>query len=169
MATTEQSSLSKGYLATVVGLMLILPSASIAAARFVFASQATLWDLIGEWFLFWGVGVRLATAGLRQSLNPEFTAREIFHLSHPDSHVVVRELGFANVCMGLGAAVSLFVPSWRMCAAFVGGLYFGIAGLMHVIKKPATPNERLALASDLFIVVVVGAWFIHRLGMTGLA
>jgi hypothetical protein len=168
MATTEQASLSKGYLATVVGLMLFLPSVSILLARVAFASQAATFDLVGEWFLFWGVGVRLATAGLRQSLNPEFTAREIFHLSHSDSHVVVRELGFANICMGLAAAASLFLPSWRMCAAFVGGLYFGIAGLMHVTKKPATPNEWLALASDLFIFLVVGGWFVHEVATPGL-
>jgi hypothetical protein len=164
MSRSNHSSVSKGYLATVLGLMLLLPSASILLARFAFASQVATFDLVGEWFLFWGVGVRLATAGLRQSLNPEFTAQQIFHISNPDSHVVIRELGFANVCMGIGAAVSLFAPSWRICAAFVGGLYFGIAGVMHVIRKPATPNEWLALVSDLFIFLVIGAWFVHGVG-----
>jgi hypothetical protein len=150
-APDDDSRIGKGYLATIVVLMLVLPVVSIIVERFGFTSTLSPWELAGKWFTFWGVGVRLATAGVRQAAKPGFTARDIFHLSSPDAEVIVRELGFANICMGLGAIVSGFAPSWRMSAAFIGGLYFGIAGMMHVIKKPVTPNEKLALISDLFI------------------
>jgi hypothetical protein len=76
---------------------------------------------------------------------------------------VVRELGFANICMGLAAVISGFVPSWRMSAAFAGGLYFGIAGVMHVIKKRSTHNEWIALVSDLFVFVLVASWLVRGL------
>lgn len=63
-------------------------------------------------------------------------------------------------------SVAGFVPSWRTCAAFTGGLYFGIAGLMHLIKRPATPNEWIALVSDWLIFIVIASGVIHRVAAT---
>ena len=162
MERDSNEPVSAGYLATVLALMLILPLVSIALAR---AAQAPPdgWTLVGSWFLFLAVGVRLLTAGARQVIQPSFTAREIFHLESRDAQVIVRELGFANLCMGLAGIVSLFVPAWRPCAACTGGLYFAIAGLMHVFKRPATPNEWIALLSDLWISAVLLAWSLHQL------
>jgi hypothetical protein len=152
--------MSPGYLATVVALMGVLPLVSILVEL---SSAGSAWELAFRWFVFWGVGARLLSGGVRQVVQPSFTAREIFHLASADAEVIVRELGFANICLGLAAAISGFVPSWRMGAAFAGGLYFGIAGAMHVAKRPATPNEWIALVSDLFIFAVVAAGFVHRL------
>jgi hypothetical protein len=153
---------SPGYLATVVGLMGLLPAVSTVVERSS-AESAGTWEVAFRWFVFWGVGIRLLLAGVRQAIQPSFTAREIFRLASADAEVVVRELGFANICLGLTAAISGFVPGWRMAAALAGGLYFGIAGAMHVGKRPATPNEWIALVSDLFIFVIVAACFAHRL------
>jgi hypothetical protein len=154
--------LSLGYLAIVLGLMVILPMATYAVERSLATNVHDSWEMLFRWFIFWGIGVRLFVAGIRQIAQPSFTAREIFHLSSPDAEVVVRELGFANVCMGLAAAAAGFVASWRPCAAFTGGLYFGIAGVMHAIKRPATPNEWVALTSDLFIFGIAGAYFVRE-------
>ena len=155
--------MSIGYLATVVASTLVLPIVSIVAARSPAGSPGGWWELVFRWFVFWAIGLRLLIAGIRQAVQPSFTSREIFHLSSPDADVIVRELGFANICMGLAAVISGFVESFRPCAAFVGGLYFGIAGVMHVVKRPATPNEWIALASDLLIFLVAAACFAHRL------
>ena len=35
---------------------------------------------------------------------------------------------------------------------------------MHVVKKPATPNEWVALVSDLFIFAIVLAGLVRTLG-----
>jgi hypothetical protein len=121
--------------------MLVLPTASMPVARFAVASGAERWSLADQWFVFWAVGARLFSAGVKQVAQPGFTMRHIFHLASPDAELVVRELGFANICMGLAAAISGLVPSWRMSAAFVGGPYFGIAGLMHVVKKPSVSSK----------------------------
>jgi hypothetical protein len=152
---------SAGYLATVLVTMGVLPAASIFIERSSAGTSA--WEVAFRWFVFWGVGVRLLLAGVRQAVQPSFTAREIFHLSSPDAEVIVRELGFANICIGLTAVISGFMPEWRMGAAFAGGLYFGIAGAMHVVKRPATPNEWVALLSDVFIFAVVAICFAHRM------
>jgi hypothetical protein len=159
----SEERLSRGYAATVVGLMLALPVASILLGRLDDGGGGGLWGAIGRWFVFWAVGGRLFGAGIRQCLQPGFTARDIFHLGSPDAEVIVRELGFANVCMGSVGLISGFVPAWRAAAGCAGALYFGLAGAMHLRKRPATPNEWLALLSDLFVFVVVGAWLIHDL------
>jgi hypothetical protein len=67
-------------------------------------------------------------------------------------------LGFANICFGLTGMLALFIPSWRPAAAFAGGLYMGIAGVYHLIKKLATPNEVVAMVSDIYILLVMGAY-----------
>ncbi|MGO9833703.1 MAG: hypothetical protein ACLP1X_05760 [Polyangiaceae bacterium] len=99
---TNVEKVSPGYLATVVALMGVLPVVSILV-DWLLAGSVGLWDPAFRWFVFWGVGVRLLLAGVRQVVQPSFTAREILHLAGPDAEVVVHELGFANFCLGLAA------------------------------------------------------------------
>ena len=66
---------------------------------------------------------------------------------------IVRELGFSNLCFGLIGIISLFIPSWRIVSAFGSGLYYGLAGLQHFIKKPVGANEKFALYTDILISV----------------
>ena len=111
--------------------------------------------LAGKWMIFWAIGVRLFIAGIRQAIKPAFTAQQIFRISGSDSYPVIRELGFANICLGLIGILSLFRPDWRMPAAMAGGLYFGLAGLLHVFKKPDSRNEVIALISDFYIFLIM--------------
>lgn len=94
----------------------------------------------------------------RQAVKPAFTAKDIFHIDSVESHTIVRELGFANICFGLLGILSLFVLQWRSAAAFTGGMYMGIAGVYHIIKKPASPNEVIAMVSDIFIFLVMAGY-----------
>jgi hypothetical protein len=148
---------NKIYLLTVLALMLFLPLLSIGFDHFR-NIQEEIMSLIGKWFVFWAIGVRLFTAGLKQAINPSFTAQNIFHLTDKDSFILVRELGYANICIGCLGVISLFIPTWRMPAAFVGGLFLGIAGVNHIIKKPVSLNETIAMISDLFIAIVMAAY-----------
>jgi hypothetical protein len=147
----EKAAANKTYVAVVVLSALVLPAISVLAEVLLKKNQPLSLDLAARWFIFWAVGVRLLMAGLRQIFNPAFTAKDIFHIDHPPSHEIVRELGFANLCFGLVGVLSLFLPSWRAVSAFASGLYYGLAGLNHAAKKPATANEAVALVSDLFI------------------
>jgi hypothetical protein len=158
MPNQSPAKISTFYLFTILLLMLIFPLISIAIDTDFFKPSPAPLLATGKWFLFWGIGMRLFTAGIRQSIKPEFTARNIFHITDKQSHVIVRELGFMNICLGLTAILSLFIPGWRIAAAFTGGLYMGIAGVQHVIKKPVSPNEVVAMVSDLFIFMVMGMY-----------
>jgi hypothetical protein len=143
------------YLINVVATMLILPLACIMAEAVVKTTPVN-WSLIGKYFIFWAIGVRLLIAGLKQSLQPRFTAEQIFNIRNSEeSLAVIRELGFANICLGLAGILSLFRMEWRPVAAITGGLYFGLAGLLHIFRTPASRNETIAKISDLFIFGVV--------------
>ena len=112
-----------------------------------------------KWFVFWACGIRLAVAGLRQVLQPGFTANEIFEIEGSAANPIVRELGFANLCIGLLGIVSLPVPAWQMPAALTGGLYYGLAGLMHLRSSKKSRNEWIALYSDLALFLLLAGLF----------
>lgn len=148
------------YLAVVILLMGVLPVASILIEHFGGPAGADWWTLIGKWFVFWAVGVRLATAGLRQVAQPAFTAEKIFEIGDKAAHIVVQELGFANLAMGLLAILTLFAPQWTAAAAIAGAVFYGLAGARHVLKGGLNRNEMIATVSDIFIFVVLAAYLI---------
>ena len=158
MSNEHAAELSRSYLLSVILLTLVLPALSIVVECLTRGEQIRSPILWGKWVIFWAVGVRLLTAGLRQVLNPSFTARAIFNIEDHSSHAIVRELGFANICFGATGIISLFVPSWRVVSAFASGLFYGIAGISHIVKKPAGPNEVVALASDIFLFALLAAY-----------
>jgi hypothetical protein len=139
------------YLVNVLATMLVLPILTIAGEAIIKSIPLSV-ELAGKYFIGWAMGVRLLIAGFRQSIRPEFTAEQIFGLHDSrESLPFIRELGFANICMGLLGVVSFFNQEWRLPAAITGGLYFGLAGFLHVFRKAATFNELIAKISDLFI------------------
>lgn len=139
------------YVVIVVVLLGLAPAGSVYAEQHVWHSTAPLMVLIGKWFTFWAVGARLFLAGLRQAFQPRFTAREIFGLKGGDALPIVRELGLANLSMGTLGLVSLACPAFALPAAIVGGLYYGLAGLLHVLRGEKGFNERFAMVTDLLI------------------
>ena len=60
------------YIATVIGLMLVLPMASIAFGLLLQHHRVLDAQFVGSWFVFWAVGVRLLMAGIRQIVQPRY-------------------------------------------------------------------------------------------------
>jgi hypothetical protein len=155
----EGSDVNKQYLIVVSLLTFILPAAGCIIEHFI-SSLSLSFTLFGKWFIFSAVGLRLFLAGIRQTTKPAFTAKEIFHIDNPDCFPVVMELGFANLCFGLVGLISLFKPDWRIVSAFASGIYYALAGLLHLLKKPAGINEKFALWTDIIIFAVLCLYFI---------
>jgi hypothetical protein len=147
------------YLASIILLMAVFPIASIRIEAYLRGSPDLLF-LIGKWFVFWGVGVRLALAGLKQISNPSFTAETIFGIKDPRALIVVQELGFANLSIGLLGLLSLRYPEWVMAAAITGGLFYGLTGFKHLTKGDRKNIENIAMISDLWIFAVLAAYII---------
>ena len=146
--------MNKKYFISVSLMTFVIPIVGFFIEHFSQNVPLTF-ELFGKWFIFSAVGLRLFVAGLQQSTKPQFTAKEIFHIDNPESFPIVRELGFANICFGLVGIVSLFKPEWRIVSAFASGLYYGFAGLLHIIKKPVGANETFALWTDIIIFGVL--------------
>lgn len=145
------------YIAIVALTMLLLPMASVGAEA-AFHPAAPLMFLVGKWFVFWGVGVRLALAGLRQFFQPTFTAREIFDMKSDEALILVRELGVANFGTGLVGLLSLLAPSFVMPVAISAGIFYGVAGVRHGLHRGRSLNETIAMVSDLGLSLVLAAF-----------
>ena len=148
------------YVAAVALFMFILPVTSIVLELTLNKNPAPLIDLIGKWFVFWAIGIRLFTAGVRQIIRPGLTSEGILGIKGKEAWQLVRELGFGNVAIGLIGIVSLWRDEWRTPAAMAGGLFLLLAGIEHVLQKDRNFDQNLAMASDLFIGVVMVSYVI---------
>lgn len=149
------------YFIVVILLLLVCPAASVAIEAFRLHETLTSLELIGRWWTFWAVGVRLFLAGIRQVVQPRFTAKEIFAIHDPSALPIIREIGFANLSMGTLGICSIFRPDWVIPAAIVGSLYYGSAGLGHLPQKNKNAKEYTAMLSDWFAAAIL-AWFVLK-------
>jgi hypothetical protein len=148
------------YLASVLLLMLVLPIVSIVIDAATSHEPLTML-MTARWFVFWMVGVRLILAGIRQIVQPKFTAQTIFRLQHQESEVVVRELGFSNLSLGVIGVGSLIWTTWRSAAALAGTVFYALAALIHIARRGRGFAESVAMLSDLFAAAVLaGAAFL---------
>lgn len=150
MTTISNEPINKTYVISVSLLIFVLPILSYGVEQ-AFHHTPISYTGWAKWFLFYASGCRLLLAGIRQVSKPAFTAKVIFHMKGTESYPVIRELGFSNICTGLVAIAAFFIPAWRIVSAFSSGLYYGLAGVMHLVKTPASVNEKFALYTDLLV------------------
>lgn len=148
------------YYLTVTLLMFVLPIGSILIDLFAFKSAYGTVSLVGKWFVFWAVGARLFLAGLRQAIQPRFTAEIILGIKGEEPLQVVQELGFANISIGAIGIVSIFSGTWVMPSATAGCLFFGLAGIRHVVTGKRNALENTAMLTDLFLFAVLVVYII---------
>jgi hypothetical protein len=151
------------YLVSILLTLLVLPAVSVAIEALTYPGAAPLMALIGKWFTFWAVGVRLFLAGVMQTFRPQFTAESIFGIKDQATLGIVREVGFANLAMGTLGLLSLAYPDFVMPAAIVGGLYYGLAGIGHAMRGERNAKEQVALVSDVAIFVLLAIFVSSQL------
>lgn len=152
---TTAGKAGRSYILIILFLMFILPILSILIDFFVFHSTAGILSLMGKWFVFWAMGVRLFTAGLRQVLRPKFTAEQILGIANAESLILVQELGYSNTALGVLGVIPIFNANWVLPAAIVGALFYGLAGLRHIFGRERNLLENGAMLSDLFVAAVL--------------
>jgi Family of unknown function (DUF6790) len=150
------------YIAVVALFMFLLPLGS-AFAEHALPGGAPLMALIGKWFVFWAAGVRLVLAAVRQLFQPEFTARQIFKIEGSDALPLVREIGAANLALGAVGVASFWRPDFILPIALTAAIFYAIAGFRHALKTGRSLNETVAMASDLFVFIVLAAYAAHAL------
>ncbi len=152
--------INKFFLYYALSTMIILPILFIVMERWAFGANKGLIMLTGKWFIFWAIGVRQLTAGIRQIMKPSFTAETIFHITDKRSFVIVTELGFANICFGLLGIVTIFISQWRIVSAFSSGLFFGLTGVNHLIRRPVNLNEVIPTITNLFVFLIIAGYIV---------
>jgi uncharacterized protein DUF6790 len=137
--------------------MLVFPVASIGLQAVLAEHGVVSMLLVSRWFVFWAVGVRLLLAGLRQIVQPRYTAEKILGITGQDSLLLVRELGFANVAMGSAGVLSLWYPQWVLPMSIIGSIFYGLAGINHAMDTHRNALQMVAMVSDLFAAAVLAA------------
>jgi hypothetical protein len=143
------------YIAMVLVLMLVFPVASIALEVLMHSHGVLDIAIVGKWFVFWAVGVRLLSAGLRQIVQPRYTAETILGVKDPDAVSIVRELGFANTAIGSAALASIFLAAWTLPLAVIGAIFYALAGINHVTHKQRSKLQNAAMISDFFAAAML--------------
>jgi hypothetical protein len=146
------------YFIFVALFLFVLPAISVVVEELLRGGSGDLMLLVGKWFVFWGVGVRLFIAGVRQVAQPRFTAESIFQVKDRGALAIVREVGFTNLSMGALGLLTLARPSFLVAAAIVGGLYYGLAGAGHAVRRDKNASEWTALVTDLFMFFLLAAF-----------
>lgn len=141
------------YYAIILLLMLVLPALSIAAEMAIYTGTPFL-ALLGKWFVFWAMGIRLLLAGIKQIAQPAFTA-SLLGIKNTESYILVRELGFANFSMGTLATLSLWLPLWMIPAALLGTIFYALAGINHLLHPHRNRQENVAMITDLYAAGVL--------------
>jgi len=156
------------YILMIALTMFVFPIGSILVELFLFKSPLGIVSLIGKWYAFWAVGIRLFIAGLRQSTNPQFTAQQILGISGDEPLQIVQELGFANLSIGLLGILTILNANWTIPAAIAGGLFYGLAGIRHIFKAEKNSLEKAAMVSNLIIFILLAGFLIQGI-ILGLA
>lgn len=143
------------YIFMIVALMFVVPIGCTIFEVFQSNHGIFAFSILLKWFVFWAVGVRLLVAGLRQIVQPRYTAEKILNIKGEESKLLVRELGFGNTSIGCIAAATLQTPAWLMPAAIAGAVFYGLAGVNHFLRKARNLNENLAMVSDVMVAVVL--------------
>ncbi|MFE4197629.1 hypothetical protein ACFRJ9_17340 [Paenarthrobacter sp. NPDC056912] len=152
-----------GYFILVIAQTVVLPVIAGMLELALVGGDPVL--VFGKWWVFWGVGTRLLVAGLAQ-VSGKGPTTAILGAATPSvqAQQLARELGTANIGMGLAGLLSL-VPGWALPAGFAGGIFLLIAGMLHVPKKNKNAKETLATWTDLvvgFAVVVLAVYTLIR-------
>ena len=143
------------YVPIVAALLFVFPIASIVIDVAVNQHTAFGAAVVGKWFVFWAVGVRLLLAGVRQILQPRYTAETILGMKNLDSLILVRELGFANIAIGCIGVGSVIAPAWVLPAAIAGTIFYGFAGINHALHGGRNRLQNIAMISDLLVAVIL--------------
>jgi hypothetical protein len=146
------------YALAIVLLMFVVPGVAVL----IDGDTITL-ALVGKYFVFWAVGVRLFAAGVRQVANPGLTSEGILGVKGQEAWVLVREVGFGNLAIGAVAIASMWREEWRLAGALAGGIFLLLAGGQHLLRPDRNRDETIAMVSDLAIGGLMAVYLVAEL------
>jgi hypothetical protein len=144
-----------------IALIAVLPIAA-AALESRTDQLALSWPIYWKWFIFWGVGIRLFFKGVKLASTPQFTGLSLSSFKNRESYLLLLELGFANMALGSMGILSVINDQWRLIAAIAGAIYFGLADMLRLLKKPTGRQELVALVYNVLVFVGLVAYMVAQ-------
>jgi hypothetical protein len=141
-----------GLILWCVSLIVICPVTS-AVIEYRFDHSASWGSSLFKWFVFWAVGIRLFYKGIRLASSPQFTGFSLSRLRSRDSYAILLELGFANMALGTMGILSVINDQWRLIAAISAGVYYGLADMIYLVKRPMGQIELVKLLYNLIVFI----------------
>ena len=112
-----------------------------------------IYEIIGKWFIFWALGIRLVIAGLMQLFNPIYT-NNLLQLNLND-FIIIQELGLANFSIGLLCIISFFKKLLQKYVCLYMFIFFIGASTLHIIRiKNINFDELITLVTNIILIVV---------------
>ena len=133
-----------------IALLAVLPIAA-AALESRIDNVVLNWPTYSKWFVFWGVGIRLFFKGIKLASAPQITGLSLSSFKNRESYLLLLELGFANMALGSMGILSVINDQWRLIAAIAGAIYFGLADMVRLLKKPDGRHELVALIYNVLV------------------
>ena len=134
-------------------LLTALPVLSVAY-EYHFAQAALTGALIGKWFAFWAIGVRLMLAGCTQLASRRSKSRDVF-AAREDSKIVKKATGVADIVLAAMGFLCFEIGEASLLATITLGIYMGLACLQQDFKKPATITGWINMVYDLIVFAVI--------------
>lgn len=107
-----------------------------------------------KWFVFWMIGFSALATGVMQVFVPDYTAGLLG--VETSGMIIISELGFANIAMGLFALISLGKKELRRPAALTYGFYILGCTLLHITRlNEMGTGELISLGADVWMIIVV--------------
>ncbi len=110
--------------------------------------------LLGRWFVFWTIGVRLMVAGLTEVMSSRRQGNIIF-LQGSESGEYRKIIGYLKILLAALGFLCMIKAQSSLIAALTAGIYLGLTGFRHDFKKPCTAIEWLYLGYDIIVFFVI--------------
>jgi len=134
-------------------LLAILPLLSAAAEHhFVHASISII--LLGKWFMFWTIGIRLLIKGFVQVIRSRRNGNSSL-LSKDETWEVAKILGLAKMALAGMGFLCVVNDQWSLLATITVGVYLGLTGFQHDFKRPSTTTGWMNMSYDVLVFSVI--------------
>ena len=114
-----------------------------------------------KWLCFWVVGFNAISAGVMQAFNPSYTAN-LLHVAMSD-FIIVEELGFAQLGIGIVALLSLKWVKFRKPAVMAYGIFIFGCTVIHFLRFSAIEmGEIISTLNDIWILILAALIVINK-------
>jgi hypothetical protein len=152
------------HIVTVLFITLISPLLSIIINALYNKQKQipnNIFLLFCNWFILWSLGIRLFSAGLMQLFNPVYTASLL--QINSDSHIIIQELGSANIAFGLLCIISFFKHYLQKYICLSLFIFLSIITVNHLLRiSYINFEEFISSVNDIFLIIISLYGFVYN-------